>query len=110
MQPTNSLAQVRRLAADETSCEFYTPVMEELRRHNLDSDDLLEIIRSELGETHCHDSKPTQRYYPATISDYYSIWVDECGTRMFLKLLVVEVAAGSERLVVTSFKKDNRYG
>jgi hypothetical protein len=38
------------------------------------------------------------------VSDYYSIWVDECGAKMFLKLLI-----SGERLVITSFKKDERY-
>ena len=76
----------------------------ELRRHGLDTDDLRDILCSDLGEAHCFRSRPTEKYHPATISDYYSIWVDECGERMFLKLLI-----SSNRLVITSFKKDDRY-
>jgi hypothetical protein len=38
------------------------------------------------------------------VSDYYSIWINECGTRMFIKLLV-----SGENLVITSFKRDERY-
>ncbi len=34
--------------------------------------------------------------------------VDECGERMFLKLLVSQASDGSDLLVITSFKKDNR--
>jgi hypothetical protein len=33
------------------------------------------------------------------------MWIDECGGTMFIKLLI-----SSDRLVITSFKKDNRYG
>jgi hypothetical protein len=75
----------------------------------MDSDDLREIIRTELGASHCHDSKATEKYYPGTMSDYYSIWIDDCAARMFLKLLVSDLGSGNQRLVVTSFKKDNRY-
>ena len=103
--PVNPLELVRRLAAGERTCRFFQPVLTELRRLGLDSDDLREMICSELGEVHCFTSKPTEKYYPATVSDYYSVWIDECGTRMFLKLLV-----NDDVLVITSFKKDNRYG
>lgn len=48
------------------------------------------------------------KYHPATVSDDYSIWVDECGERMFLKLLVSQASDGSDLPVITSFKKDNR--
>ncbi len=102
--PANPLEAVRRLAADERNCTFFQPVVVELRRHGLDTDDLREILTSELGELHCINSKPTEKYYPATVSDYYSIWVDECGVKMFLKLLI-----SGERLVITSFKKDERH-
>ena len=60
-QPANSLAVVRELAADEIHCEFYSPVVQELGRHKLDTDDLREIIMCDLGETHCIGSKPTQK-------------------------------------------------
>jgi len=33
------------------------------------------------------------------------MWIDNCGGRMFIKLLI-----SNDRLVITSFKKDNRYG
>jgi hypothetical protein len=71
----------------------------------LDTDDLREILVSELGEAHCFRSRPTEKYFPATVSDYYSMWIDNCGGRMFIKLLI-----SNDRLVITSFKKDNRYG
>jgi hypothetical protein len=103
-EPANPLDQVRRLAASEASCTFFQPVLTELRSHGLDTDDLREIIASELGDAHCYRSRPTEKYYPATTSDYYSIWIDDCGAVMFLKLLVSD-----GRLVVTSFKRDNRY-
>ncbi len=102
--PVNPLQLVRRLAEAEDNCVFFHPVLSELRHHGLDSDDLRGILCSELGEVHCFKSSPTRRYYPETVSDYYSIWIDECGAKMFLKLLVTE-----ERLVITSFKKDERY-
>jgi hypothetical protein len=102
--PFNPLEMVRRLATEERCCEFFQPVLVELRLHGLDTDDLRDILTSELGEIHCFKSKPTEKYYPATVSDYYSIWIVECAARMFIKLLVT-----NERLVVTSFKRDDRY-
>ncbi len=54
----------------------------------MDSDDLREIIMTELGEHHCFDTQPTRKYYPSTVSDYFSIWVDDCGAQMFLKYLI----------------------
>jgi len=104
-KPANDLEIVRRLASEEAACEYFQPVLVELRRHGLDTEDLREIIVSELGETHCFRSKPTEKYHPATTSDYYSIWIDVRGFRMFIKLLI-----SGQRLVVTSFKKDNRDG
>lgn len=109
MKPANALSLVRRLAADEDACEIYAPVLEELRRHGLDSDDLREIIRSELGDGHCFDSQMTRKYFPGTTSDYFSLWVDVCGCQMFLKLLVSLDHSGTNRLVITSFKRDNRH-
>lgn len=102
--PANPLDRVRRLAAEEQRCELFQSVLTELRRLGLDSDDLREIICSQLGEAHCFRLRPTERYYPATTSDYYSLWIDECGGRMFIKLLI-----SGNRLVITSFKKDDRY-
>jgi hypothetical protein len=98
MKPTNALKLVRQLAADEDRCEIYASVLAELRRHGLDTDDLREIVISELGEGHWYDSKPTEKYYPDTMSDYCSIWTDVCGCRMFLKLLVATDPTGLERL------------
>ena len=40
----------------ERTCEFFQVVLEELRRHGLDTDDLREILVSELGEAHCFRS------------------------------------------------------
>jgi hypothetical protein len=109
VEPTNPLEAVRRLAADEGRCVFFRPVLEELRTQGMDSDDLREIIRSELGSSNCYRSKVTEKYYPGTVSDYYSIWVDDCGLHMFLKMLISGLGSEDERLVVTSFKEDNRY-
>ncbi len=109
MEPANPLDHVRRLAADEEKCEFYKPVLDELSRSKLDSEDLRDIIATELGTVHFFKSKPTEKYYPSTTSDYYSIWVDVCGARMFLKLLIYSLGTEGERLVITSFKKDERY-
>ena len=108
-QPSNSLEVVRRLVVAENQCEFFRPVLDELARRGLDDDDLREIIRSDLGEAHCFRSRPTQKYYPATTSDYYSIWMDDCGAHMFLKLLIANPGTDRERLVITSFKKDDRH-
>lgn len=83
---------------------MWPPVLATLRDQKLDSDDLREIIQTELGEAHCFKTKLTEKYFPGTMSDYYSIWIGDCACRMFLKLLIVD-----GRLVVTSFKKDNRY-
>ena len=109
MDPTNPLDAIRTLAADEDRCVFFRPVLEELRERGMDSDDLREIIRSELGAAHCYQSKATGKYYPGTMSDYYSIWIDHCAAHMFVKLLISGPGPGDVRLVVTSFKKDNRY-
>jgi hypothetical protein len=109
MEPANGLDDVRRLADSEETCEFFKPVLDELSRHGLDDDDLREIIRSELGDGHCFRGKPTEKYHPQTTSDYYSIWINECGSRMFIKLLIAHRGTVRERLVVTSFKKDDRY-
>jgi hypothetical protein len=103
---SNPLPLVRDLAAREDACEFYAPVLASLRQHGLDTDDLREIIRSELGDAHCFRTKPTEKYFPATMSDYYAIWVDDCWAQMFIKLLVVSTPQA--RLVVTSFKRDER--
>ena len=108
MTPSNPLEAVRRLAVSLETCEFYKAVAEELPRRKMDSDDLLEILRSEIGETHCYHTASTRKKYPSTMSDYYSFWVDVCGEHMFIKLLIVDFGATSERLVVTSFKKDIR--
>ena len=102
--PANPLDIVRRLAADPSCCSVFRPVLVELRRHGLDLDDLREIVCSDLGEAHCFRTKPTEKYDPATMSDDYSLWIEECGVRMFLKLLVAD-----GQLVITSFKKDDRY-
>jgi hypothetical protein len=110
MKPANALSIVRQLAADESSCELFGVVLVALRRYGLDSDDLREIIQHELGDSHCFKTRQTEKYYPATVSDYYSIWIDVCESRMFLKLLVVSANSGTQRLVITSFKKDTRYG
>lgn len=109
MRPTNPLSDVRQLAATEERCEFYRPVLTELRQHGMDTDDLRALIECELGDTHCYETKPTEKYHPGTVSDYYSVWVEDCRSQMFLKLLVATDAAGARRLVVTSFKKDLRY-
>lgn len=108
MKPANDLTLVRSLAADESTCILFSPVTDELRRHNLDSDDLRAIIETELGEVHCFKSKATQKYHPGTTSDYFSIWVEECSCRMFIKLLVANHGSVN-MLVVTSFKKDTKY-
>jgi hypothetical protein len=109
MKPSNALSDVRRLAEDELSCEFFNVVLIELGLHHLDSDDLREIIQHELGESHCFKTSQTKKYHPATMSDYYSIWINECRCSMFLKLLVVTLEGGAQRLIITSFKKDERY-
>ena len=108
MRPTNPLADVRRLAANEATCAFFKPVLDELARLGLDDEDLREIILTELGEAHCFRSRPTRKYHPATTSDCYAIWIDHCGCRMFLKLLIADAGTPRERLVVTSFKRDER--
>ena len=109
MIPANPLTTIRQLAADEAKCIFYQPVMQELRRRGMDSDDLRDIIRFELAEQHCFRSEPTRKYYPETTSDYYSYWVDVCGEPMFIKLLVDGLGTRDAMLVVTSFKKDERH-
>ncbi len=108
MTPANSLAQIRQLAASEDRCIIYTPVLDELRARQMDTDDLLEIIASEIGEAHCFKVEPTAKYYAGTTSDYYSIWIDVCGCHMFLKLLVAS-QRGIDKLVITSFKRDDRH-
>lgn len=109
MQPGNPLCDVRRLAADERLCEFYAAVREEVRKRDIDSNDLLEIIISELGLCHFQKCEPTLKKYPSTISDYYSIWVAEFDCYMFLKLLIADAGTEHERLVITSFKRDEQY-
>ena len=109
LQPTNALDEVRQLAACGATCELFKVTLDELRRHGLDSDDLRDLIQLELGLIHFLKTKPTERHYPGTYSDYFSIWINECNAKMFLKLLVYRPAGLSARLVITSFKKDNRY-
>lgn len=110
MTPGNPLETVRGLGADEAKCQFHKPVLDSLRTRGMDSDDLLEIVKSELGEAHCYASRRTEKYYPGTVSDYYTLWVDVCGDRMFLKRLVSGPGTADEQLVITSFKKDRRHG
>lgn len=107
--PFHDLDLVRQLASDEANCEIFDVVMVELRAREVDSDDLLYMLQFELGEAHWYKSKVTEKYYPGTVSDYYSLWVDFCNCRMFMKLLLKEEHGGSSRLVITSFKKDERY-
>lgn len=108
MTPANPLTRIRQLASAEANCIMYTPVLEEIRSRQMDTDELLEIIASEVGEAHCFAVKPTERYYPSTTSDYYSIWVDVCGCHMFIKLFIASVDGG-DKLVITSFKRDDRH-
>ena len=108
--PTNDLELVKSLAlrfleGDEAGCEIWQGPLVELQVRGLCSDDLMGIIGTELGAGHCYKTKATVRYHPCTTSDYFSIWVDECGCSMFLKLLLGK----DGRLHVTSFKKDDRY-
>jgi len=107
MEPSNPLADVRRLV-HEQKYEFFKVVSDELARRNMDSDDLLDVICSDLGERHCYKTDDTVRHHTGTKSDYYSLWVTECSCMMFLKLLISR-ANGAELLVVTSFKKDTNY-
>ena len=106
MMPTNPLSVVRELAANEEKCEFFSAVIEELTRRGMDTDELREIIRVELAEKHCFYTAETRKHKLKTTSDYYSFWVDVCAEHMFIKLLVVNLGQTTQRLVVTSFKKD----
>jgi hypothetical protein len=109
MKPANDISLIQRLAAEEETCSFFAPVLVELHKNGLDTADLRAIIQTELGETHCFKSKPTEKYHPQTISDYYLIWIDECQHRMFIKLLVA-TQGSSQMLVITSFKRDTSHG
>ena len=109
MVPVNKLHDVRRLATDEDTCEFFNAVLEELPRHGLDTDDLREIIRTELSESHCFRTRLTEKYHRGTTSDCYSVWIEDCASYMFLKVLIANPGSSGERLVVTSFKKDDRH-
>ncbi len=106
--PEHSLDLVRKLAADESNCRFYDPVLKELKERGWDSDELRNVLECELGEAHWYKSEQTRKYYPGTVSDYYSIWIDEFAEKMFLKLIVAS-RSGAPLLVITSFKKDNRH-
>jgi hypothetical protein len=111
VEPTNDLERVKAIAmrfleGDVSDCEIWADPLAQLSQRQLASDDLMEIIATELGAAHCYDKQPTRKYHVGTTSDYYSIWVDECGCQMFLKLLL----AANGRLHITSFKKDRRYG
>ena len=106
--PANDLDNVKALIQDSEKREFFRPVVEELQRRQLDSDDLVSIIVDDLGYTHWFKSKLTEKWYPGTTSDYYSVWIDECHCAMFIKLLITDFGGG-KRVVVTSFKKDDRY-
>lgn len=109
MKPANSLDEVRRLASDENKCLIFGVVLDSLHEQGMDSDDLRDVILMELGEAHCFKSKATEKHYPSTVSDYYSIWIDDCGAKMFVKLLVANPGTESALLVISSFKKDDRY-
>lgn len=111
VEPANDLEKVKSIAmrfleGDVSDCEIWASPLTQLLQNSLASDDLMEIIATELGACHCYNTQPTRKYHQGTTSDYYSIWVDEYGCLMFLKLLL----AADGRLHVTSFKKDRRYG
>lgn len=106
--PANDLAHVKRLITDVDRREFFKVVLDELRRRGLDDEDLVSIIIDDLGTAHWMKSEVTKKYHPGTISDYHSVWVEECHCSMFIKFLVVDSGDG-DRVVVTSFKKDDRY-
>ncbi|TXN04879.1 hypothetical protein FV242_05875 [Methylobacterium sp. WL64] len=108
MPATHDLILVRKLAGDIADCEFFRPVLRELGERGLDAEDLLDLIREELDDAHFRKCRPTLRHYEGTTSDYYSVWVEDCGCHMFLKFLIHEGPGGS-RLVITSFKRDDSY-
>lgn len=106
--PANDLAEVKRLAGIR-QLELFLSVVAELECRSLDSDDLVEILVDRLSEEHWFKSVTTLKYFPGTTSDCYSVWVDECGAQMYVKLLISDESNGSRRLRLTSFKRDNRY-
>ena len=109
MPAMHDLILVQRLAESVANCEIFRPVLRELGDRNLDTSDLLDLIRKDLKEKHFKKSRPTLKHYEGTDSDYYSIWIEECDCHMFLKFLIHEGPSGS-RLVITSFRRDDSYG
>ncbi len=106
--PAHDLAEVKQLAAT-LRIELFSTVVGELESRSLDSDDLIEILVERLKQEHWFKSVETRKYFPGTISDCYSVWVDECSAQMYVKLLITDPKSDVSRLRLTSFKRDNRY-
>lgn len=102
MPPSYSRDLVKRLAAEPTSFEMFKSAADDALGFGLDSDDVREVFQR-IDEWDWIKSKPTEKYHPGTVSDYYIYFVDECLTRMFIKFLIA-----NDVLVVTSFKEDER--
>ncbi len=101
MNPRYPRDLVRRLATTPDSFEMFQSAADNALGFGLDSNDVRDVFQR-IDEWDCLATKPTEKYYPGTMSDYYVYFVDECMTRMFIKFLI-----SNDVLIVTSFKEDD---
>ncbi len=70
---------------------------------DLDDEDVRDILQR-IDEFDFTKTAPTKKRHFGTYSDYYTYYVEECRTRMYIKFLVSDGV-----LIVTSFKEDVRH-
>lgn len=101
--PTHNVDFVKRLAASATTFGMSKGALDDALGWGLDSDDVREILER-LDQFEFLKTEKTRKHPPDTWSDYYSGFVDECMTRMFIKFVIYK-----DCLLVTSFKEDDSY-
>jgi len=99
--PAYTAAHVKRSASSADTFEMFREAADDALGFGLDGDEVREIM-GRIETFQFLKSIPTRRRYPHTQSDYYIAFIEECGTRMFIKFLIHEGT-----LVVTSFKEDD---
>lgn len=101
MEPTYDKSLVQNLAAGEETFGMSQGASDDALGFGLDG----EIVRNVLQRIHEFTflkTEPTRKGHDGTDSDYYTYYVEECLTQMFIKFLVDDGV-----LIVTSFKEDN---
>jgi hypothetical protein len=101
--PTYDPAEVKRLASNEETFGMYQSAADDSLGFDLDDEGVREVVQR-IDEFTFLKSEPTRQYHRGTMSDYYTGYVEECATRIFLKFLIHDGV-----LIVTSFKEDDQY-